>query len=229
MPEAPGFHDEVTRSLVREGYDQIAVRYSQLAADVQASHPRRERTSTLLARLPAQSAILEAGCGGGLPVAAEILQRGHAYVGVDVSRRQIELARQQVPGGDFRCGDVLEQSFEDDAFDAVMALYAITHVPRDRWSELITDFHRWLRPGGILLVSVPHGDSPGWLEEDFLGLGSTNWTNGYGIEATLEMLATAGFDVLEALPLVDDDSGAERWVWVTATKARAEERPPPAH
>ncbi len=228
MPEAASLHDDVTRSLVRKGYDDIALRYSHLAAAVPASHPRRERTSTLLARLPARSAILDVGCGAGVPVAAEILRHGHDYIGIDVSPRQIELARGQVPGGDFRCADVLDQSFEDETFDALVALYAITHVPRDRWGELISAFRCWLRPGGILLVNVPHGDSPGWLEEDFLGLDSTNWTNGYGIEATLKMLTAAAFDVVEALPLADDDSSPNGWIWVTATKSPDGERPPSA-
>ncbi len=69
-------------------------------------------------------------------------------------------------------------------------------------------------------MNVPHGDSPGWLEEDFLGFGATNWTNAYGAEATVDILEAQHLNVVEAKPLSDDDDTADGWVWITAQKSR---------
>jgi len=219
VPEARNLDDDVKTALVRAGYDDIAEEYLRLANGVPETHPRRERTAGLLATLPVGASLLELGCGAGMPVAAEIVSRGHSYIGVDVSPRQIELAARHVPGGDFRLGDILDQRFGAGLFDAVLALYVLTHVPRERWKAVVANIHRWLKPGGLLLVNVPHGDSPGWLEEDFLGLGGTSWTNAYGAGRTVAMLEAEGFAVVEALALVDDDPGSDRWVWITAAKS----------
>ncbi len=207
------------RSLVRDGYDAIAEHYYRQAANGLPSHPRRQATSALLAGLQPGSSVLELGCGSGVPVAAEIVGRGHGYVGIDISPRQIELARRFVPNGDFRCGDIVEQSFEAEIFDAVVAFYVITHVPRERWRGLFAHVSQWLRPGGVLVLNVPHGDSPGWLEEDFLGFGATNWTNAYGAETTVGILEAHHLSVLEAKPLPEDDDSSEEWVWITAQRA----------
>ena len=45
----------------------------------------------------------------------------------------------------------------------------------------------WLSPGGWFLVCLGTRDSPGWFEEDFLGYGGTNWTNGYDLETNFAL------------------------------------------
>jgi cyclopropane fatty-acyl-phospholipid synthase-like methyltransferase len=216
VPEAPDLGDEARAALVRAGYDAIAEGYLRLAGDAPPTHPRNERTAAVLATLPDGARVLELGCGAGIPVAEEVLRRGHSYVGVDVSPRQIDLATRHVPGGDFRLGDLLDQRFPAGGFDAVFALYVLTHVLRERWHEVFARLHLWLRPGGVVLLNVPPEDSAGWLEEDFLGLGGTSWTNAYGARRTVELLEARGFTIVDARSLVDDDPGADRWVWITA-------------
>ena len=155
-----------------------------------------------------------------MPVAAEILRNGHTYTGVDISARQVELAMSQLPDGDFRVGNVLDQAFDAEAFDAVLALYVMTHIPREQWGTLLARIFRWLKPHGTLLLNVPHGDSAGWLEQDFLGFGGTNWTNAYGAETTVGILEAEGLRVVDATALADDDSSPNGWVWLTAVKLR---------
>lgn len=217
MPEAdPTLTDRQTRALVRAGYDAIARQYTELAATESGSAPRRAQSARLLARLSPRSRVLELGCGGGAPVATSVVDAGHSYVGVDISPRQIELARDLVPDGRFIVGDALSQRFEAASFDAVVMLYAITHVQRDRWSELLVKVRGWLRTGGWLLLNVPHHESPGWLEEDFLGLGATSWTNSHDPATALQLVADAGLAVVEACQIGEDESDPESWVWILA-------------
>jgi SAM-dependent methyltransferase len=62
--------------------------------------------------------LLDVGCGSGL--ACEIAAERRAQVsGLDSSPGLIEIARERVPQGDFRVGDMVSLPWEDDAFDAV--------------------------------------------------------------------------------------------------------------
>src|ERR1700704_4432125 len=154
--------DASWRSLVRDGYDAISGACTDLANSVDDTHPRKQQAAALLERLRPNSTVLELGCGGGLPVAATVVAAGHDVVGVDLSTKQIDLAARNVPGGQFLVGDIAEQDFAPAAFDAVLLLYVITHVPREKWAAVLRKVSRWLTPGGWLLLTVPHHASPGW-------------------------------------------------------------------
>jgi SAM-dependent methyltransferase len=202
-------------AIVRDGYDQIAERYLAAVSQPRANDPRDLWTGHLLRRLSPASSVLDLGCGPGVPTAAAFAEAGHHVVGVDISPRQIELARRNVPKGSFVLADVAEFDAEPESFDAAMALFSLTHVPRDRYPALFARLVGWLRPGGWFLASMGTSDVAGWNEEDFLGFGHTSWTNGLDPETTRRLLTEAGFD-LELAEMVIDDSpfGPERWFWV---------------
>jgi SAM-dependent methyltransferase len=218
VPQAPEPDDTTRTALVRDGYDAIAERYLRLASETPDSHPRRRQTAALLDRLAADASVIELGCGAGVPIAAEIVSRGHRYTGVDISPRQIELACEVVPGGSFIVGDALDQRFAANSFDAALMLYAITHVPRRRWNSLARQIHTWLAPDGFFLVNVPQEGNSGWLEEDFLGFGTTNWTNAYGASECADLLKRVGFEIVEAQTYADDEPDEPGWVWILARK-----------
>ena len=202
-------------AIVRDGYDQIAERYLAAVSQPRANDPRDLWTGHLLRRLSPTSTVLDLGCGPGIPTAAAFAEAGHHVVGVDISPRQIELARRNVPKASFVLADVTEFDTEPASFDAAMALFSLTHVPRDRYPALFERLVGWLRPGGWFLASMGTRDVAGWNEEDFLGFGHTSWTNGLDPATTRRLLTEAGFD-LELAEMVIDDSpfGPERWFWV---------------
>lgn len=70
--------------------------------------------------------FLDAGCGGG---SASLLaaQRGADVSGLDAAAGMIEVARERVPAGDFRVGDIQELPYEDDSFDAVIAANSVQY------------------------------------------------------------------------------------------------------
>lgn len=65
--------------------------------------------------------------------------------------------KEGLPGGSsvfgMRNEDLHEQSFPDDTFDVVIALDVLEHLERPR--DAVREFHRTLRPGGLLLATVP--------------------------------------------------------------------------
>jgi cyclopropane fatty-acyl-phospholipid synthase-like methyltransferase len=212
--------DHDVAALVRDGYDTIAAKYAAYAT-ASLSHPRRVWLGDLLGRLRPGSKILELGCGPGVPTGASIVDAGHDLVGVDISTGQIELANQRVPSARFITANMIDVHFEPGEFDAVVALFSLIHVRRCHYEELFAKIRRWLIPDGWFLASLGSADSPGWLEEDLLGLGATNWTNGFDVATTTRLLVGAGF-VLRRAEIVkhDEPTGPEQWLYVMARAAR---------
>lgn len=177
------------RTLVRRGYDACARAYHESRKAQVATEIRG-----LLDRLDDGSAVLDVGCGAGVPIAKSLAER-HRVTGVDVSPEMVRLARRHVPSGDFRCADVMSVCFEPSSFDAVVALYSIFHIPREAQPALFRRFHRWLKPGGHLLCTLSHQSEAGYTEDDFHGV-TMYWSN-YGLGKYLGTLAHSGFVVLE--------------------------------
>jgi len=105
----------------------------------------------LLADLPAGVA-LDAGCGTGRH-AAHLAALGHAVIGVDASPEMLVLARERVPGGDFRVGDLRALPVADCTAAVVVCALALSHLPD---LGAVAELARVLRPGGTLVLSNPH-------------------------------------------------------------------------
>ena len=71
--------------------------------------------------------VLDAGCGsGGAAVLAA--GRGATVHGLDAAEGMIEVARERVPQGDFRVGDLEGLPFADRTFDAVIAASSVQYA-----------------------------------------------------------------------------------------------------
>jgi 2-polyprenyl-3-methyl-5-hydroxy-6-metoxy-1,4-benzoquinol methylase len=103
----------------------------------------------------ARGRVLDAACGVGYGTRL-LRDRGADVeaVGVDLSQEAVEYARERY--GDertrFVCSDALQ--FQDDAgFDTIVSLETIEHVPDP--GALVDHLVGLLRPGGVLVASVP--------------------------------------------------------------------------
>ena len=164
-----GTDDE--RDLVRRGYDALSYHYRSDDADDGQYAPW---LADLHRRLRASAAVLDLGCGCGVPVARFLANAGHHVTGVDISGVQIERARRLVPIGTFLRADATRLDLPPASFDAVVCLYALIHMPLVDQSGLIHRIATWLRPGGWLLATV--GDDA-WTgtEDNWLGGPATMW------------------------------------------------------
>ena len=214
-----------SKRVVETGYDRVAERYlaskdledpttlaapKELACAVET--PRRG-----VSTFPLDVAVLDLGCGAGVPVTRWLTQR-FAVTGVDISARQLKLARQHVPAARFLKADMTDLSFAPETFDAVVALHSIIHVPRAEHPALAGKIHSWLKPGGCFLATWTLGE---WEGEgnDGEGWGSPmRWSHHDG-ETSLELLRGAGFAIerVEART-TGGTRGDEPWLWVLARK-----------
>ena len=70
---------------------------------------------------------LDAACGTGR-VAARLATHGHRVIGVDSSPAMLVRARANLPGVDFRAGDLHRLPVDDASVDIVTCSLALTHV-----------------------------------------------------------------------------------------------------
>ncbi len=161
---------EDPRDIVRRGYDAVSVRYEQYGGQTKY----RAWLGELLERIPAGRAVLDLGCGSGIPVARDLAAAGHRVTGVDISDVQIRRARELVPQGEFVRADVTAIDFAPASFDAVVCLYMLIHLPLEDQPPLLERIASWLRPGGLFLATTGFQAWTG-TEENWLGGGAPMW------------------------------------------------------
>ena len=191
--------------IVEEGYDKIAREYHRQ----RDRFDRRDELEEFAGLLPDDARVLDAGCGGGVPVARFLAERGFRVVGVDLSRNMIRLAKENVPQAEFIKKDMTQLDFDEDSFDGLTAFYSVIHVPREKHVGLFETFRKILRPDGIMLVSLGHSQWEG--TEDFHGA-EMFWSH-YGPERSLQMIEQANFEILFDRFA---ESGEEKHYWILA-------------
>lgn len=203
------------KELVAAGYDRIAERYADWTGEHLADE--RERYVALLVdRLPPGADVLELGCATGVPTTRELVTR-FAVTGVDISARSIALAQQRVPEATFIHADTTRLEMPPERFDAILAFYAITHIPREEHEHLMRHVTRWLRPGGLFIASLGASDDPGTVEEDWLG--TPMYFSAFDAATNQHLVQAAGLELLSADEITADEDGVPvTFLWVVARK-----------
>jgi ubiquinone/menaquinone biosynthesis C-methylase UbiE len=93
--------------------------------------------------------ILDAGCGTGL----NLRHLPEGSVGVDINPRNVALLRRRLSNHTVVEGDVEALPFDDASFGTVLCTEVIEHIPDP--SAALAEYRRVLRPGGVLIGSVP--------------------------------------------------------------------------
>src|SRR5258708_8325251 len=195
LPTVPDDETDVVDlvDLVRKGYDALSYRYRSDDSD----DGRYESWLAVLnGGLPGRAAVLDLGCGCGVPVARSLAAAGHQVTGVDVSEVQIGRARKLVPTATFIRADATTIEFPARSFDAVVCLYAIIHMPLEAQPTLIGRIARWLRPPRWLLMTVGHRASTG-SEQGWLGGHATMWWSQSDAVSYARWLDPAGLEIVE--------------------------------
>jgi 2-polyprenyl-3-methyl-5-hydroxy-6-metoxy-1,4-benzoquinol methylase len=201
------------RHIVESGYDRMAEGY--LRSRDENDPAIVSALEEFAGYLPEAGKVLDLGCGAGIPVTRWLTLRRFAVTGIDVSARQLELAREHVPEATFIKADMGEVEFPPGSFDGVVSFYAIIHVPREEHAALIERIARWLKPGGAFQATWPLTEWEG-EEENWEGWGATMWWSHYGAETYQRLLNESGYSITSAGVRT---TGTEQWMFVLANRA----------
>ena len=182
------------RDAVRRAWDEVSETYAR-QRDPTGSDA--DLLADLVDLVGADATVLDVGCGDGARTLANLPD---GSVGLDVSRRGLELARETVPGARLLQGEMTQLPVAADSVDAITAYHAVFHVPRADHPAVYREFARVLRPGGTLLMTLPGGRfetvREGWM-------GGRMLFSAPGREATLSQLREAGFTDVRTRTVTD--------------------------
>ena len=204
------------KQIVADGYDHIAEQHEEWASYVRVEE-RAKYTSVLLEKLPMGAEVLELGCGSGIPTTQQLAEK-FAVTGVDISARQVALAEQKVSTAKFIHADMTKLDFPNDSFDAVTAFYSIIHVPRQEQAELLRKIASWLRPRGLLVVTMGAHSTEAYFNDNWLGM-PMYWSN-FDSETNRRLVKEAGLDIISAIDeTADEFENPITFLWVIAQKS----------
>jgi SAM-dependent methyltransferase len=202
------------KRIVADGYDAIADRYFEWASSFHT--PAMSWLDDLLERLEDDSEVLDLGCGRGVPFSQRLAER-HRVTGVDISPRQIELARALVPEAEFVCADATELERAPESLDAVVSLFMLGHVPRAEQGPLLARIGGWLRPRGLLLTTMATSGTEA-VDPDWLG--APMYFASHAPEQNRALVEAAGLELLHdrVIPHHEPGHGDVSFMWLLARR-----------
>lgn len=110
-------------------------------------------------------AILDVGCNVGefLAHCREMSPRLE-LAGVEINAPALEAARARLPEAELHNTGAEVLPFPDETFDCVTCVEVLEHIPAELRARSLAEMRRVLRPGGRLVLRVPHAGWFTWLD-----------------------------------------------------------------
>jgi SAM-dependent methyltransferase len=170
-----------------------------------------DRFVTLLA---ADADVLDLGCGGGSPVASNLVAHGLRVTGVDSSPSLIALCRDRLPEQEWIVADMRALQL-GRSFDGILAWDSFFHLAPDAQRAMFAVFAAHAHRGTTLMFNTgpAFGEAIGSYRGDPLYHASLDHAE------YRELLAGCGFDVIDQV--TEDPQAGGRTAWLArAGKSR---------
>lgn len=153
--------------------------------------------------LPRGAAVLDIGCGHGVPVSAVLLEEGLDVYGVDASPTLVDAFRTRFPGVPVECSTIEDAALFGRTFDAVVAWGLVFLLTDAAQRQLLDRVSSLLNPGGSFLFTAP-AEACEW-QDVLTGVTSRS----LGAEAYRRLARAAG---LETVREGEDEGGNHYYV-----------------
>lgn len=159
------------------------------------------------ALLPAQGAVLDIGCGSGLPIGRELIRRGYDLTGIDATSTMLSLFRRNLPTASAHLMDMRQLAL-GRTFSGLLAWDSFFHLSPADQRSMFARFADHAAPGAALMFTSGNeeGIAIGELEGAPLFHGSLNPAE------YRALLDHAGFDVVDHV--VSDPTCGNRTIWL---------------
>jgi SAM-dependent methyltransferase len=132
------------------GWNAIAHEFIEARSDIGADLVRRWAK-----QLPSGGAVVDVGCGSGVPISAALLGEGFRVFGVDASPALVAAFRRRFPFAEAACEAAETSCLFQRKFDGAVAIGLLFLLPADDQRKVIRRVARALEPGGRFLFSAP--------------------------------------------------------------------------
>jgi ubiquinone/menaquinone biosynthesis C-methylase UbiE len=184
---------EQVNFFTRQAYNLAAQKYHDLFHnEINEKAYDRKLLDNFALRFAKDSLVCDAGCGPSAHIGRYLFEKGIEVIGVDISEKCVELARQYNPDMKFECADIGNMPFNDNAFDGLISYYSIINTPKNYMSRIFAEFHRVLKTNGYLLVAVKAGTTEGYTD-DLLGIKTKSYFSLFTKEEIVGYFKKAGF------------------------------------
>lgn len=111
------------------------------------------------------TSLLDIGCNAG-----ELLRHCSdtfptiELAGVEINEAALQQARLKLPNADLHLSGAQTLPFANEIFDCVTCIEVLEHIPSDLRAQSLAEIRRVLRPGGRLVLRVPHAGTFAFLD-----------------------------------------------------------------
>ncbi len=192
--------------------DRIISHYERHARDWEADRRKggwsdKPWHDRFIAALPAGARVLDLGCGGGAPVAVNMVARGLRVTGVDASPTLISLCRVRMPDQEWVVGDMRSLAL-GRTFDGILAWDSFFHLTPDDQRLMFERFGNHSAEQAVLMFNA----GPGYGEVVGSYRGDPLYHASLGPAEYAARLGEIGFEVVAHA--VEDRSAGGRTAWL---------------
>jgi len=144
-------------------YDQMANKYAEIFDGDDSDNVFLDK---FLAGIVAGGRLLDLGCGTGR-ISSYCANKGFSVLGVDLSEKMLEIAKNNYPNIHFQYGDIrrIESS---ELFDGVLLAYSLFHIEKNQIPEVLDGVVRVLKPDGKIFLALQEGEGEVFADEPML-------------------------------------------------------------
>jgi ubiquinone/menaquinone biosynthesis C-methylase UbiE len=111
--------------------------------------------------------LLDVGCNVGAWLShCRVRKPAARLAGVELNANALPIARINRPDAVLARAVAERLPFPSDHFDCVTCLEVLEHLPEPNWRQAIREMQRVLKPGGVLIVTVPHAGMFAWMDSN---------------------------------------------------------------